>query len=100
MKKNDLKGLEDANNLLETYHYNYGVNEVFEFLGGEDYNRNLAVALTLYRFRNGPVEGMHASGKLSEDDMKTLTKSMVDKIGFLLYLFEKSHYLAIDDLLR
>ena len=31
----------------------------------------LAIGLTHYFFRNGPVEDMHALGQLSEDDMMT-----------------------------
>lgn len=43
---------------------------------------------------------MHAAGKLSDDDMKKLNRFMVDKIGFLLHLFESGHYLGIDDVLE
>lgn len=46
----------------------------------------LAKAMTHYCFRNGPVEDMHAEGKLGQEDMKTLNKYMVDRLGTLLSL--------------
>ena len=36
--------------------------------------------MTHYAFRNGPVEDMHANGQLSQQDMKTLNKYMVNRI--------------------
>ena len=100
MRKNKLKGPVDANKLLKAYHHNNGVTEVLEYSEGKDCNRNLAVALTIFCFRNGAIEGMHATEKLSDGDMKTLNKFMVEKIGFLLHLFKIGHYLAIDDVLE
>lgn len=51
---------------------------------------SFAKALTHYIFRNGPVEDMHCSGKLSEEDMKTLNQFMVNRIaGVLLYIREE-----------
>ena len=41
---------------------------------------DLAKAITVEVFRNGPVEDMHAAGKLSEEDMKTLNKYMVSEL--------------------
>ncbi|WP_051585966.1 hypothetical protein [Caldanaerobius polysaccharolyticus] len=49
----------------------------------------IAKALTHYAFRNGPVEEMHADGKLTQDDMKTLNKYMVNRLaGILSAVFE------------
>lgn len=45
----------------------------------------LSRALAHYCFRNGPVEDMHAKGKLSQDDMKILNKFCYNK----LYTFFK-----------
>ena len=45
---------------------------------------NLARAITSQAFRNGPVEDMHADGKLSDKDMKTLNKYMVDHIAHFI----------------
>lgn len=55
-------------------------------LGGENYVRVLAVALAHFCFRNGPVEDMHADGKLSQEDMKTLNTYMVDRLGLFFLL--------------
>ena len=55
---------------------------------GEYSISDLAKAITVEVFRNGPVEDMHAAGKLSEEDMKILNKYMVNKLARLLSLFE------------
>jgi len=46
----------------------------------------ISKAITHYIFRNGPVEDMHADGKFSQSDMKTLNKFMVNRIAGLLKL--------------
>lgn len=46
----------------------------------------IAKAITHYIFRNGPVEDMHADGKFSQEDMKTLNKFMVNRIAGILKL--------------
>jgi len=49
--------------------------------GKKDYTiEELARGLTHYCFRNGPVEDMHADGKLSQEDMKVLNAFCYDKI--------------------
>lgn len=55
-------------------------------VGGEGYIRCISIALAHFCFRNGPVEDMHADGKLSQDDMKTLNKYMVDRLGLFFLL--------------
>ena len=59
----------------------------------------MAKAITVEAFRNGPVEDMHAEGKLSDDDMKTLNKYMVNKIARLMYLYETKDYNSLQTLL-
>lgn len=50
---------------------------------------SLAKSLTHHIFRNGPVEDMHAAGQLSEEDMRTLNKYMVNRLaGILLAVYE------------
>lgn len=45
----------------------------------QNFNIDLfAKVITHYAFRNGPVEDMHANNQLSQDDMKTLNKFMVN----------------------
>lgn len=73
-------------------------NELFRDLSNDSKNRllksenidSVAKSLTHHIFRNGPVEDMHAAGQLSEADMKTLNKYMVNRItGVLLAVYEK-----------
>ena len=44
----------------------------------------LSKAVTQFAFRSGPAEKMHSSGKLTQKDMKTLNKYMVNRIAGLL----------------
>ena len=44
----------------------------------------LAKGITQNAFRSGPVEDMHARGKLTQKDMKTLNKFMTNRITGLL----------------
>jgi len=48
----------------------------------------MACALAHFCFRNGPVEDMHAEGKLSDEDMKILNKYCHDKLFTFLCLLE------------
>ena len=59
----------------------------------------ISIALTHYLFRNGPVEDMHSEGKLSQEDMKTLNKFMVNRIAGLLQIINKEEWLKIELLL-
>ena len=43
-------------------------------------------AVTHYAFRNGPVEDMHTEKKLTQDDMRTLNKYMVNRLAGLFSL--------------
>lgn len=72
-------------------------NELFKDLSNNSKNRllkseyidSVSKSLTHHIFRNGPVEDMHASGQLSEEDMKTLNKYMVNRLaGILLAVYE------------
>lgn len=56
----------------------------------------ISKALTHYIFRNGPIEDMHANNQLSQDDMKTLNKYMVNKIAGLLKLASEGEWLKIE----
>ena len=44
----------------------------------------LSKGITQFAFRNGPAEEMHARGKLTQKDMKTLNKYMINRIAGLL----------------
>ena len=60
----------------------------------------ISIALTHYLFRNGPVEDMHGEGKLSQNDMKTLNKFMVNRIAGLLKTLNKGEWLKLELLLN
>ena len=96
---------------------NYTIKKFFS----EDFNKNLlenlnqsskdrllnkdnfdtiSIALTHYLFRNGPVEDMHSDGKLSQEDMKTLNKFMVNRISGLLKTLDKEEWLKLELLLN
>lgn len=70
-----------------------------ERLKGKENIDWIAKALTHYIFRNGPVEDMHANNQLSQQDMKTLNKFMVNKIAGLLSLINDGEWLKIEMLL-
>ena len=60
----------------------------------------ISKALTHHIFRNGPIEDMHAAGKLTQEDMKILNKYMVNKIAGLLLLANKGEWIKIELLLN
>lgn len=57
-------------------------------------------AITHYIFRNGPIEDMHANKQLSQKDMKTLNKYMVNKIATLLSLVNNEEWYRLEIILR
>lgn len=93
-------------------------NEQFEIDFEENIDkviRDLAVQITQYIFRSGSIEDFHAGkynfedyknippntpiediSQLTQANMKTLNKELVDKIGFLLKLFSRADYLHLN----
>ena len=59
----------------------------------------ISIALTRYLLRNGPVEEMQSNGKLSQNDMKTLNKFMVNRFAGLLQTIDKGEWLKLELLL-
>lgn len=47
---------------------------------------DVAKDVVAYAFRNGPVEDIHAEGRISDPEMKCLNKYMVNRISEVLYL--------------
>lgn len=47
---------------------------------------SISKAITHFAFRNGPVEDMHAEGKLTQNDMMTLNKFMINRIAYIFSL--------------
>jgi len=56
----------------------------------------IAKALTYHVFRNGPVEDMRTDGKLSEEDMKTLNKYMVNQLAGIFTAVSKGNWLQLE----
>jgi len=56
--------------------------------------------ITHYAFRNGPVEDMHADGKLFEEDMMILNKFMVNRIAGVLQLIKDEEWLKLVGLME
>lgn len=56
----------------------------------------IAKALTHYAFRNGPVEDMHADGKLTQEDMKILNKYMVNRIAGILSAIHEDRWVQLE----
>jgi len=56
----------------------------------------ISKAITHYIFRNGPVEDIHAEGKLTQEDMKTLNKFMVNRIAGLLKIALDGHWSKLE----
>ena len=76
-KRKIYKGiLERQDGQLNTYYKDNLLNK--------DNISTISKAITHFAFRNGPVEDMHANNQLSENDMKTLNKYMVNRIAGLL----------------
>ncbi|UQZ84611.1 hypothetical protein SK3146_03866 [Paenibacillus konkukensis] len=62
----------------------------------------IAKAITQFAFRNGPVEDMHAhpNNQLSENDMKTLNKFMVNRMAYIFQLIIEERWIEFDFLIR
>lgn len=79
-------------------------SELFNHLNNDSKTRLLQVenidgiakALTHYAFRNGPVEDMHADGKLTQEDMKILNKYMVNRLAGILSAIHEERWLQLE----
>ncbi|MFF2484609.1 hypothetical protein [Paenibacillus sp. NPDC058071] len=62
----------------------------------------IAKAITHFAFRNGPVEDMHAhpNNQLSEIDMETLNKFMVNRIAYIFKLIIEERWIELDFMIR
>ena len=74
-------------------------NDSKERILKEENINTIAIALTHYFFRNGPVEDMHTNNQLSEKDMKVLNKYMVNKIATLMKLIIDNEWVKVEILL-
>ncbi|PPQ47384.1 hypothetical protein C5G87_18920 [Paenibacillus peoriae] len=62
----------------------------------------ISKAITHFVFRNGPIEDMHAhpNNQLSESDMKTLNKFMVNRLAYIFTLIIEERWIEFDLLIR
>jgi hypothetical protein len=82
-------------------------DELFEKLNSDSKKRllrrenidSISKVITHFIFRNGPVENMHVNDQLSEKDMKTLNKYMVNRIAGLLTAIADNNWLQLELLL-
>lgn len=72
-----------------------------EILNSENIDA-MSKAITHFAFRNGPVEDMHASpnDQLSESDMKTLNKFMVNRLAYVFTLIVEERWIEFDFLMK
>ena len=90
--KKVVENFESQNSkVLESLNY-----ESRERLLQKDNINGLSVALTHYLFRNGPIEDMHSNGQLSQHDMKTLNKYMVNRICGILHKISENKWLQLE----
>lgn len=52
----------------------------------DDHCKWLAKLLTIHGYRNSPIEDIHAEGRISQEEMKHLNKTIYNQIYTLLYL--------------
>ncbi|TGV31417.1 hypothetical protein EN829_032955 [Mesorhizobium sp. M00.F.Ca.ET.186.01.1.1] len=60
----------------------------------------ISKAVTHFAFRNGPVEHMHANNQLTEENMKTLNKFMVNRLAYIFSLIVEERWIEFDFLIR
>ncbi|MFA7436498.1 MAG: hypothetical protein WC006_09065 [Bacilli bacterium] len=69
------------------------------FLENINYS-DLAKASTVFAFRNGPVENMHAKNQLSQSDMKILNKFMVNRLAYIFKLLLQEEWVYLMNLVE
>jgi len=98
-------GISIRNQIYEEFIQQQG--ELFHKLNADSKGRLLsrenidiaAKAITHFIFRNGPVEDMHSNNQLTQSDMKTLNKYMVNRIAGLLTAIADHKWLHLEALL-
>lgn|SRR5690625_125626 len=65
-----------------------GSSIIKDELFNEDNLSEIAIAVTHFIFRNGPIEDMHASSdkNISNKDMETLNKFMINRLAYVFQL--------------
>jgi GNAT superfamily N-acetyltransferase len=57
-----------------------------------------AKAIAHFIFRNGPVEGIHSKGHLTDADMKTINKYMTNQLTGLILSMQKGEWYLLDNM--
>lgn len=53
----------------------------------------------VYAFRNGPIENIHASGRISDEEMEKINRYMVNRLGEIFFLLSTGRGKDLDALL-
>ena len=70
-----------------------------QILTPEDLDK-IAIAVTHFAFRNGPIEDMHSNGQLSQEDMLTLNKFTVNRLLYVFHLIVEERWVEFEYLIR
>lgn len=71
-----------------------GEEYIENWLQSEEFRNRLAIAITHFAFRNGPIEDIHANPEknITDEDMEILNKYMVNSIASVLNLFGRCYF--------
>ena len=58
-----------------------------------------AKSSVFYAFRDGPIEDVHASGRISDEEMEKINRYMVNRLGEIFYLLSAGRGVDLDTLL-
>lgn len=65
----------------------------------QEYIANIAKASSYFAFKNGPIKELHASGKISEEEMNKLQEYMQNHLAYLYTVLLEEHNLKKFDLI-
>ncbi|KAB8136812.1 GNAT family N-acetyltransferase [Gracilibacillus oryzae] len=58
-----------------------------------------AKAIAHFIYRNGPVEDIHSNGQLTDADMKTINKYMINQLTGLILTIQREEWFLLDNML-
>ena len=65
----------------------------------QEYIANIAKASSYFAFKNGPIKELHASGKISEEEMNKLQEYMQNHLAYLYTVLLEENNLKKFDLI-
>lgn len=94
------KEIEQTERILTQVSDRLGVSRddfLEEMLQSDEFRNKLSIAITHFAFRNGPIEGMHSdpNKNITNEDMKTLNKYMVDSIDAVLKMLSEDRFFTM-----